>query len=243
MKNSEITSLEAKINELEAELEQKALLAEGDKAKDSDTTKSLEIRVKGLKNELEQVTQDSSFKDGLIFCLRSRVSNLEDELEALGRQDQIASHQTSHDSKISSAETDSASSSNNYKHDEVVEEVPHFSSHYLKRESDEKGDCDSISAVPIIALRGNSNTLVNDQKIIPFILFFVILAFIVILIIWYIYRRISRPTKRKEIFYPIYRNQSYGFPIRYAEPKDRTRGVSKGNYHPTSYETLPYEYG
>ena len=152
--------------------------------------------------------QASSFKDGLIFCLRSRVSNLEDELEALGRRDQIASHQTSHDSKIGSAEADSASSSNNYKHNEVVEEVPHFSSHYLERESDEKEDYDSISAIPIIALGGKSNTLVNDQKIIPFILFFVILAFIVILIIWYIYRRISRPTKRKEIFYPIYRNQS-----------------------------------
>ena len=33
---------------------------------------------------------------------------------------------------------------------------------------------------------------------------------------------------------PLNRNQSYGFPIRYAEePKDRT----------ASYETLPYGYG
>ncbi|PKK72306.1 hypothetical protein RhiirC2_743000, partial [Rhizophagus irregularis] len=98
LKNSEITSFEARINELEAELEQiaqKALL------EDTDTTQSLEIKVKELKNELEQVTRDSSFKDGLIFCLRSRVSNLEDEL------DQIVSHQTSHDPKIGSAEADS----------------------------------------------------------------------------------------------------------------------------------------
>ncbi|CAI2190094.1 11981_t:CDS:2, partial [Funneliformis geosporum] len=149
LKDSEITSLEARINELEAELEQiaqKALLAEGAEAKDSDTTQSLEIKVKELKNELEQLTQDSSFKDGLIFCLRSRVSNLEDEL------DQIASHQVSHDSKKGSVEADSASSSNNYKHNEVVEEVPHFSSRYLEREPDGKGDYDSISAVPITAL-------------------------------------------------------------------------------------------
>ena len=97
LKDSDIISLGTKINELEAELEQatqKVLL------KDSDTTQSLEIRVKELKNELEQVTQDSSFKDGLIFCLRSRVSNLEDELN------QIASHQASYDSKKGNAEAD-----------------------------------------------------------------------------------------------------------------------------------------
>jgi hypothetical protein len=231
LKDSEITSLEARINELEAELErtaQKALLDEGAEAKDSDTTQSLEIRVKELKNELEQVTQDSSFKDGLIFCLRSRVSNLEDELN------QIASHQASHDSKKGSAEADSDLSSNDYKHDEVVEEVSHFSSHYLEREPDGKGDYDSISAVPITMLGGNSNTLANDQTIIPLIFLFVIFAFVVILIICYIYRRISRPTKKEEIFYPIYRNQSYGLPIRHAkEPKERI----------TTYETLPYGYG
>src|SRR5205814_862655 len=88
-----------------------------------------------------------------------------------------------------------------YKHDEVVEEIPHFSSHYSEHKPDEKGNYDSISAVPIIALGGNSNTLVNDQKIIPLI-FFVILAFIVILIIWYIYRQFFHPTKKEEIFYP-----------------------------------------
>ncbi|CAB4417553.1 unnamed protein product [Rhizophagus irregularis] len=133
-----------------------------------------------------------------------------------------------------SAEADPVSSSNDYKHDEVVEEIPHFPSHYSVREPDGKGDYDSIPAVPVIALEGNSNTLVNDQKIIPLIFFFVILAFTVILIIWLIYRRFFHPTKKKETFYSDYRNKSYGFPIRYAEePKDRT----------TPYETLPYGYG
>ncbi|CAG8801831.1 14903_t:CDS:2, partial [Dentiscutata erythropus] len=81
LKDFEITSFEARINELEAELEQtaqKALL------KDTDTTLSLhEIKVKELKNKLEQVTQNLSFRDRLIFCLRSRVSDLEDELEQI----------------------------------------------------------------------------------------------------------------------------------------------------------------
>ncbi|CAG8746903.1 10254_t:CDS:2, partial [Funneliformis caledonium] len=136
LKDSDITSLGIKINELEAELEQatqKVLL------KDSDTNQlcsnlSLEIKAKELENELEKVTQNSSFKDGLIFYLRSRVS---------------------------SAEANSASSSNDYKHDEVVEEISHFSLHYSKCEPDGKGDYDSILVVPVIAL-GGSNTLVND---------------------------------------------------------------------------------
>src|SRR6266542_3542376 len=230
LKDSDIISLGTKINELEAELEQatqKVLL------KDSDTNQlcnnpSLEIKAKELENELEKVTQNSSFKDGLIFCLRFRVSNLENELDQIVSQP----HQIIHDSKIGSAEADPASSSNDYKHDEVVKEIPHFSSHYSEHKPDGKGNYDSISAVPIIALGGNSNTLVNDQKIIPLI-FFVIIAFIVILIIWYIYRQFFHPTKKEEIFYPVYRNQSYGFPIHHAkEPKDRT----------TSYETLPYGY-
>ena len=75
----EITSLKARINELEAELEQtaqKALLAKGAREEDPDTIQSLDIRMKELKNELEQVTQDLSFKDGLIFCLRSRVTEV-----------------------------------------------------------------------------------------------------------------------------------------------------------------------
>ncbi|CAG8584139.1 2222_t:CDS:1, partial [Dentiscutata heterogama] len=67
LKDFEITSFEARINELEAELEQtaqKALL------KDTDTIPSLhKIKVKELKNELEQVTQNLSFRDRLIFCL------------------------------------------------------------------------------------------------------------------------------------------------------------------------------
>ncbi|CAB5314937.1 unnamed protein product [Rhizophagus irregularis] len=95
--------------------------------KNSDTNQlcsnpSLEIKAKELENELEKVTQNSSFKDGLIFCLRS------------------------------SAEADPVSSSNDYKHDEVVEEIPHFPSHYSVREPDGKGDYDSIPAVPVIAL-------------------------------------------------------------------------------------------
>ena len=118
LKDSDIISLGTKINELEAELEQatqKVLL------KDSNTNQlcsnpSLEIKAKELENELEKVTQNSSFKDGLIFCLRSRVSNLEDELDQIVSQP----HQIIHDSKIGSAEADPASSSNDYKHDEVV---------------------------------------------------------------------------------------------------------------------------
>lgn len=104
---------------------------------------SLEIKAKELENELEKVTQNSSFKDGLIFCLRSRVSNLEDELDQIVSQP----HQIIHDSKIGSAEADPASSSNDYKHDEV-EEIPHFSSHYSEREPDGKGDYGSIPAIP-----------------------------------------------------------------------------------------------
>ncbi|PKC50885.1 hypothetical protein RhiirA1_485097 [Rhizophagus irregularis] len=182
--------------------------------KNSDTNQlcsnpSLEIKAKELENELKKVTQNSSFKDRLIFCLRSRVSNLEDELDQIVSQP----HQIIHDSKIGSAEADPVSLSNDYKHDEVVEEIPHFPSHYSVREPDGKGDYDSIPAVPVIALGGNSNTLVNDQKIIPLIFFFIILAFTVILIIWLIYRRFFHPTKKKETFYSDYRNKSYGFPI------------------------------
>jgi hypothetical protein len=90
-----------------------------------------------------------------------------------------------------------------------------------------------LPTLPVIALGGNSNTLVNDQKTM-LIFFFVILTFTVILIIWHIYRRFFHPTKKKEIFYPDYRNYSYGFPTRYAEePKDWT----------TSYETSSFKYG
>ncbi|CAI2194265.1 4045_t:CDS:2, partial [Funneliformis geosporum] len=81
-KNSDIISLETKINELEFELEQtmqKVLL------KDSDTNQlysnpSLEIKTKDLENELEKVT----------------LSNLKDELDQIVSQP----HQTIHDSKI-----------------------------------------------------------------------------------------------------------------------------------------------
>ncbi|PKK59882.1 hypothetical protein RhiirC2_719501 [Rhizophagus irregularis] len=43
-------------------------------------------------------------------------------------------------------------SSSDYKYSETVEEIPHFSSHCSEREPNGKGDCNSISAVPIIAL-------------------------------------------------------------------------------------------
>ncbi|CAI2198371.1 13625_t:CDS:1, partial [Funneliformis geosporum] len=77
-----------------------------------------------LENELEKVTQNSSFKDGLIFCLRSRVRNLEDELDQIISQ----SHQFINNLKIGSVEVDTVSSSNDYalvplaKRDEAVEE-------------------------------------------------------------------------------------------------------------------------
>src|SRR6266498_1595982 len=85
LKDSDIISLGTKINKLEAKLKQamqKVLL------KDSDTNQlysnpSLEIKAKELENELEKVMQNSSFKDGLIFCLRFRVSNLKDELDQI----------------------------------------------------------------------------------------------------------------------------------------------------------------
>ncbi|CAB5361514.1 unnamed protein product [Rhizophagus irregularis] len=239
LKDSEITSLEVRINELEARL---LASSKSEKLSENFTydpscslieQRCLEIRVKELKNELEKVTQNSSFKDGLIFCLRSRVSDLEckaerDELDQFTSQ----SHQISHDSKIGSAEADHETeisetlcsrknlpienpSSSDYKHSETVEEIPHpsrashFSSHCSEREPNGKGDCNSISAIPIIALGGSN----PDQYIIPLIFLFIILAFVVILIIWYIYGRTFRPTKKKETFYPVYRNHSYGFPI------------------------------
>ncbi|CAI2192248.1 12773_t:CDS:2, partial [Funneliformis geosporum] len=88
----------------------------------------LEIKVKELENEKEQVTQNSSFKDGLIFCLRSRVRDLEDELDQIVLQP----HQLINDLKIGSAEADPVSSSNDYalaplaKRGKTVEEVSYF---------------------------------------------------------------------------------------------------------------------
>ncbi|CAB5395970.1 unnamed protein product [Rhizophagus irregularis] len=90
LKDSEITSLEVRINELEVRL-----LASSKSEKlcenftydpfcssiEQEDNFSLEIRVKELKNELEKVTQNSSFKDGLIFYFRSRVSDLERKAE------------------------------------------------------------------------------------------------------------------------------------------------------------------
>ncbi|CAI2190061.1 19892_t:CDS:1, partial [Funneliformis geosporum] len=101
-----------------------------------------------LKNELEKVMQNSSFKDGLIFCLRSRVRNLEDELDQIILQ----SHQLINDSKIGSAEVDTVSLSNDYalaslaKRGEAVEEVSHFSSYCSESEPDESKVKDEIES-------------------------------------------------------------------------------------------------
>ncbi|CAG8575705.1 40_t:CDS:2, partial [Ambispora leptoticha] len=47
----------------------------------------------------------------------------------------------------------------------------------------------------------------------------------------------------EEIFYPVYRNQSHGFPIRRTKkPKERTI-AEQWLIEPTTYETLPYGYG
>ncbi|CAG8597037.1 11973_t:CDS:2, partial [Dentiscutata heterogama] len=139
LKDSEIVSLEARINELEAKLEQtaqKALL------KDNDTTQllnnsSFEIRLKELKNELEKVTHNLSFKDKLIFCLRSRVSNLENKLEQI----LLKSYQSTNDSKTGSDAIEEVSS---------FSKTPSLSSHYLELEPDE---------IPII-IRENVSYLV-----------------------------------------------------------------------------------
>ncbi|CAI2193542.1 7116_t:CDS:2, partial [Funneliformis geosporum] len=130
LKDSDIISLGTKINELEAD------------------NPSLEIKAKELENELEKVTQNSSFKDGLIFCFRSRVSNLEDELDQIILQ----SHQSINDSKIGSAEVDLVLSSNDYalvslaKRGEAVKEVSHFSSHCSESEPDESIVKDEIGS-------------------------------------------------------------------------------------------------
>ncbi|CAG8696360.1 5210_t:CDS:1, partial [Funneliformis caledonium] len=83
---------------------------------DSDTNQlcsnpSLEIKAKELENELEKVTQNSSFNDGLIFCLRSRVNELErqtkrDKLEQIP----LKSYSSSNDSKIGSDKVEEVSS-------------------------------------------------------------------------------------------------------------------------------------
>ncbi|CAG8654021.1 15292_t:CDS:2, partial [Dentiscutata heterogama] len=113
---------------------------------DTDTTQSLhEIRVKELKNELEQVMRNSTFKDGLIFCLRSRVSDLEDELEQIS----LKSDPSSNDSKMGGDAVEEISlkpdpSSNDSKTGgDAIEEIssfsknPSLSSHHLGLEPDE----------------------------------------------------------------------------------------------------------
>ncbi|CAG8824402.1 28200_t:CDS:1, partial [Dentiscutata erythropus] len=144
LKDSEISSLEARINKLKAELEQiaqKALL------KDTDTTQSLyEIRVKELKNELEQVMRNSTFKDRLIFCLRSRVSDLEDELEQISLKPDPASNDSKMNSdaveeislKLDPLSNDSKTSGDAIEEASSFSKTPSLSSHHLGLEPDEK---------------------------------------------------------------------------------------------------------
>ncbi|CAG8725246.1 10699_t:CDS:1, partial [Funneliformis caledonium] len=109
--------------------------------KDSDTNQlysnpSLEIKAKELENELEKVTQNSSFKDGLIFYLRSRVSDLErqaerDELEQIP----LKSHPSSNDSKTGGDEEEEVSS---FFSEDAQGKTPFFSSHCSELKSDER---------------------------------------------------------------------------------------------------------
>ncbi|CAG8802045.1 9209_t:CDS:1, partial [Racocetra fulgida] len=134
---------------------QKALL------KDADITQSLhEIKMKELKNELEQVTQNSSFRDGLIFCLRSRISDLEDELEQIS----LKPDPLSNDSKTDGDAVEEVSN---------FSKTPSFPSRYSELKPDEskikdvvellidytcnkqKKKLDNISALPIVALGGS----------------------------------------------------------------------------------------
>ncbi|CAG8617982.1 9796_t:CDS:2, partial [Funneliformis caledonium] len=115
-----------------------------------------DLNAKQLK-EIKSLKSEINLKDSEITSLenkgvlRSEVSDLErkaerDELDQFASQ----SHQISHDSKIENP------SSSDYKHSETVEEIPHFSSHCSEREPNGKGDCNSILAVPIIALGGSN---------------------------------------------------------------------------------------
>ncbi|CAG8648756.1 6973_t:CDS:2, partial [Funneliformis caledonium] len=105
--------------------------------KDSDIA-SLKTKINELEVELEQITQKVLLKDS--DTNQSRVSNLEDELDQIVSQP----HQSINDSKIGSAEADPVSSSNDYKRGEVVKEVFHFSSHCLESEPDERKVKDEI---------------------------------------------------------------------------------------------------
>ena len=89
------------------------------------------------------------------------------------------------------------------------------------------------------------NEITNSETISesPYSLFFqhaiiFVIVLLIIYILWCVFSRLySSYNEEKNIpnyKIPLNRNQSYGFPIRYAEePKDRT----------TPYETLPYGYG
>ncbi|CAG8609786.1 6815_t:CDS:2 [Acaulospora morrowiae] len=119
-KDSDIISLRTKINELEAELEQTAQRV---LLKDSDT--SLVDPHPSLEN-----------RGGLIFCLRSRVSELErqaerDELEQIP----LKSHPSSNDSKTGGDEEEEVSS---FFAEDTQGKTPSFSSHCPELEPDER---------------------------------------------------------------------------------------------------------
>ena len=258
LKDSDIISLGTKINELEAELEQatqKVLL------KDSDTNQlcsnsSLEIKAKELENELEKVTQNSSFKDGLIFCLRSRVSELErqakrDELEQIP----LKSHPSSNDSKIGGDEVEEVSS---FFTEAAQGKTSSFSSHCSELEPDkrkvknevkspidhaEQKSKEKLTILPITT-SGSSKALISNEKFGSFffqLVIFLIILLLIIYFLWFIFPHLYSfilSLNEEKIFLkyiiPFDRKQKYEIPIHYAEEyKNRN----------TSYETLYFGYG
>ncbi|RIA81829.1 hypothetical protein C1645_789490 [Glomus cerebriforme] len=191
LKDSEITFLEARINELEARL---LTSSKSEKLCENFTydpscssieqrgNSSLEIRVEELKNELEKVTQNSSFKDGLIFCLRSRVSDLErqaerDELEQipLPKALKAKSHPSSNDSKTGD---DAVEEVSGFFAEDAQSRTPSFSSHRLELE-------------PITAGHKVTQALVNEKSDSFFQQYFVFFIVIILLIIYFLWRIFS----------------------------------------------------
>src|ERR1043165_5650512 len=206
LKDSDIISLGTKINELEAELKQamqKVLL------KDSDTIQlcsnpSLEIKAKELENELEKVMQNSSFKDRLIFCLKSRVSDLKrqakrDKLEQIP----LKSYPSSNDLKTDSNEKEEVSS---FFFEDAQSKTLFFSSHCSEFEPDErkvknkikspidhteqkskkKLDSNHLTISPITTSRSDK-ALISNEKFGSFFFQFAIFLIILLLIIYFLW--------------------------------------------------------
>ncbi|CAG8656310.1 14076_t:CDS:2, partial [Funneliformis caledonium] len=144
--------------------------------KDSDTIQlcsnfSLEIKAKELENELEKVTQNSSFKNGLIFCLRFRVSDLEHQAER-DKLEQIPlkSHPSSNNSKTggNKEEEDKTSSFSShcseFEPDErkVKNEVK-FPIDHTEQKSKEKLDSNHPTISSITTSR-SGKALINNEK-------------------------------------------------------------------------------